>query len=365
MANGPHPSRGGAGERAFALLLLLLCAPLIALIALAIRLTAGSPVLYRGTRLGRDKRPFQMLKLRTLRLGAEQVTRGELVSERHNLTIRGGRFLRDTRLDELPQLWNIVRGEMSFVGPRPERPEVLVTKCLGIPGYEQRFAVRPGLIGVSQLFTPHGTPKCYRTLLDNAVIRKEKRGAGRGRIVAFTMLVVVCQVWRRVARTFRLHARSLGRFQEKRRLNRVAPRGAIVQLGQTGLAGSVRLVDMNEEAILVECQNGLGIGPTIDLVLQIPVPGRNRPGRRTARCTGKVSVLRSAHAGMRMVVHYEPCTLRSEYMIHQYFLRDSLAVPRRAWTGPLPAWSRVVPWPPPAPPAPLLAEAQRVHRVYR
>src|SRR5262245_20269034 len=115
MASGTRTWRAGAGERAFALVLLVLCAPLIALIALAIRLTAGSPAFHRGTRLGRGKRHFQMLKLRTLHLGSERVTRGELVSQRHNLTIRGGRFLRDTRLDELPQLWNIVRGEMSFV----------------------------------------------------------------------------------------------------------------------------------------------------------------------------------------------------------------------------------------------------------
>src|SRR5574341_49278 len=117
------PPAGGAGaganlaERALALALLALALPVIGVIALAIRLTAGAPVFYGGTRLGRGKRPFTMFKLRTLVVGASQVTGGALLDHRHGLMIRGGRFLRETRLDELPQLWNIVRGDMAFVGP--------------------------------------------------------------------------------------------------------------------------------------------------------------------------------------------------------------------------------------------------------
>src|SRR5262245_48401663 len=214
-----HRSRdANVGERLFALALLVLSAPLILLIGVSIRLSAGSPVFHRGTRLGRDKRPFRMWKLRTLLVGAERITGGDLLSQRHDIMIRGGRFLRDTRLDELPQLWNIAMGDMSFLGPRPERPEVLEAKCLGIPGYERRFTVRPGLIGISQLFTPHGTPKRYRTLLDNALIRHEARATQRISIVAFTVWAVSCEVSRRAARQLTLlAARATGRFREKRR----------------------------------------------------------------------------------------------------------------------------------------------------
>ena len=360
MVKGSLSSHADLSERAFALFLLVLSAPLIALIALAIRLTNGGPAFHRGTRLGRDKRPFTMLKLRTLRNGAEKVTRGELVKQRHNLSIPGGRFLRETRLDELPQLWNIVRGEMSFVGPRPERPEVLETKCLGIPGYEQRFAVRPGLIGISQLCTPHGTPKRYRTLLDNAVIRREAGGTRRGRIVAFTMWVVLCQICRRVARLAVQRARALGRFNEKRRQPRVTPCAATAQLGHAGQVSGGRVLDLNEEAVVVECPQDPVLAPSFQFVLQVIVPGRDRRGLRTARCTGKVVERRIGAGGVRLVIRYESSTPRSEYMIHQYFLRDSLSVPRGAWGSPLPARPRAVPMPPvAAAPQPVLAERKR------
>ncbi len=344
MANVYRTVGANVGERAFALALLFLSAPLIVVIALAIRLSAGSPVFHRGKRLGRDKHPFLMLKLRTLRVGAERITRGELVSQRHDLTIRGGRFLRDTRLDELPQLWNIVVGDMSFLGPRPERPEVLEAKCLGIPGYERRFSVRPGLIGISQLFTPHGTPKRYRTLLDNGLIRREAGGLQRLRIVTFTMWAVLCEVCRRGARQHaQLRRRATGRYHEKRRQHRVTPRCATVQLGQPGFSFGARLVDMNEQALLVECQYEPGVEQTTDLVLEIPVPGQIRPALRSARCTGKVVERRIRPSAVHLVIQYEPCSPRSEYMLHQYFLRNSLVVPRPAWSGPQPALPRVVP----------------------
>ena len=336
-------SWGEVGERALALVLLVLAVPLIALIALAILLTSGRPVFHRGTRLGRDRRPFQMLKLRTLHVGAEKATRGELLTQRHGLVIPGGQFLRDTRLDELPQLWNIVRGDMRFVGPRPERPDVMTAKCAGIPGYERRFAVRPGLIGVSQLCTPHGTPKRYRTLLDNGVIRNQTSARARAGIVALTVWAVASTVWRRLLRQLAwlgtFGARGL---QERRRQPRAVPRGAMVQVDGAG-HGSTRLIDMNEEALVLECHHDLNVEQALGLLLHIRLPGRNGLAHRTARCCGRVLARRIAADSVRLVVRYEPSTPRSEYMIHQYFLRNSLVVPRRAWSGPLPSQPRAVP----------------------
>jgi lipopolysaccharide/colanic/teichoic acid biosynthesis glycosyltransferase len=324
-----------AGERICALGLLVIGAPVIALIALFIRVTTGRPVFYRGERLGRGRRSFTMYKLRTLREGAQKVTGSELLGDKHDLIIRGGRFLRETRLDELPQLWNIVRGDMSFVGPRPERPEVFQDKCCGIPGYERRFAVRPGLIGVSQLFTPHGTPKCYRALIDNGVIRREAHGEQRLRIVAFTVWVVAREVARRVARHLAvLRARLGDRYREKRCLRRVAPEGAVVRLecpGEAVVHG--RLVDINSEWLVVECAWKSGFDRITEFELDVPVRGRTRPGRRLARCTGRVIERRGPSARVRLLIRYQPASPRSEYMIHQYFLRNSLAVAPRVWPG--------------------------------
>ena len=342
-------ARWNVVERAVALALLVLSVPVIAVIAIYIRVTAGGPIFYGGTRLGRGRRPFRMLKLRTLRVGANQITGGELLGSRHELTIRGGRFLRETRLDELPQLWNIVRGDMSFVGPRPERPEVVAAKCLGIPGYEQRFDVRPGLIGISQLFTPHGTSKRYRTLIDNGVIRRG-RGIRRLRIVAFTVWVVLCEVSRRTSRQLVVLRSRLSRSQsEQRRLRRVVPHGAVVHLGAPGAERRrvSRLVDINEETLLVECEYEPGVGREAELLLDIPVRGDTRLARRTAKCTGEVTQRRRGPTSEHLVIRYKPSTDRSEYMIHQYFLRDSLAVPRRSLNGSAPAYV-----PPPKVPEP-------------
>ncbi|MGH7151895.1 MAG: sugar transferase, partial [Planctomycetota bacterium] len=98
------------GERTLAAFLLLLCVPVLALVMLAVLVSDGRPVLYRSRRLGRWKRPFDMFKIRTLRRGAHLLTGARLLKKTDGLAIRGGHFLRDTRLDELPQLWNIVRG---------------------------------------------------------------------------------------------------------------------------------------------------------------------------------------------------------------------------------------------------------------
>ncbi len=317
-------------ERALALVFLILTAPLFAAVALVVRGSDKGPILYRGTRLGLRKRPFTMYKFRTLRNGANQVTGSDLLNHNHgDLTIPHGKFLRETRLDELPQLWNVLRGEMSFVGPRPERPEVYQDHCREIQDYEKRFEVRPGLIGLSQLFTPHGTHKRYRTLIDNARIRHGKRGLSTVTIVLYTGLVVLGKALRRSLEHFRrdfLCSRILRMYREKRHMRRVRPRGALAFLFLPGETGPRlgRIIDMNEQALLVACDEGIGDVVCADVRLEIPV-GRNR--FRRAHCEGYVSRRSSGERRRTLVLQYRPYTARSDYMIHQYFLRTSLASP--------------------------------------
>ena len=138
-----------------ALVLLIPAAPVLGIAALAIRLTSGAPVLYRGARVGRAGRTFTMYKLRTLRPDAEDRLRGLQDVELDRLTesehTRVGRVLRATQLDELPQLFNVLRGDMSIVGPRPIRPVFFEELVVDIPQYWQRLVVRPGLTGFAQL----------------------------------------------------------------------------------------------------------------------------------------------------------------------------------------------------------------------
>jgi lipopolysaccharide/colanic/teichoic acid biosynthesis glycosyltransferase len=140
---------------AFAVFFLLLALPLLGLIGSALVLTSGRPLFYRGRRVGRDGRIFEMLKFRTLRRGAEErlgpYLGPELVERTQAETTRLGRRLRATQLDELPQLWNVLRGDMSLVGPRPIRPRFFEQLAAELPAYWQRLVVRPGLTGFAQV----------------------------------------------------------------------------------------------------------------------------------------------------------------------------------------------------------------------
>jgi lipopolysaccharide/colanic/teichoic acid biosynthesis glycosyltransferase len=144
---------------------LTLAAPLFLLIAIAIKLDSPGPVLYRqrraGMLLGRDRvegayrlrfSEFDMLKFRSMQIDAEVATGPVLATKGDPRVTRLGRFLRSTRLDELPQLWCILIGQMSLVGPRPERPELLRDLAEAIPLFEERMRdVRPGLTGLAQI----------------------------------------------------------------------------------------------------------------------------------------------------------------------------------------------------------------------
>lgn len=137
-------------------LLLLLTSPLTLLVALAIRLDSRGPILYSQTRIGQNGRLFRIYKFRTMARDAE--LHGVLFSRRDDPRItRVGRFLRRARIDELPQLWNVIRGDMSVIGPRPERPEHQGVLAAEIPGFGLRTAVKPGLTGWAQVWMPYAS----------------------------------------------------------------------------------------------------------------------------------------------------------------------------------------------------------------
>lgn len=146
-------------DYAAALLVLPVALPLIGLAALAVRMTSPGPVFYTQTRIGRGGREYRIFKIRTMHHNCE-LKSGIKWSHRHDERVfRVGRILRASHLDELPQLFNVLMGEMSLVGPRPERPEVIRAKGLDrvVPGYRLRLAVKPGVTGLAQLQLPPDT----------------------------------------------------------------------------------------------------------------------------------------------------------------------------------------------------------------
>ncbi len=144
-----------AAEWCMALLLLVLLAPMVGVLALIVKWTSPGPAFYSQVRLGYRGRPYRIFKLRTMTHNCEAVTGPVWSSGAGDPRVtRFGRLLRDTHLDELPQLWNVLRGEMSLVGPRPERPEIAVNLQRAMPRYPGRLLVRPGVTGLAQVELP-------------------------------------------------------------------------------------------------------------------------------------------------------------------------------------------------------------------
>jgi lipopolysaccharide/colanic/teichoic acid biosynthesis glycosyltransferase len=162
-------------ERVAAALLLLLGLPLIGLLMLLVRLTSRGPGIYRQARLGRNAKVFYIYKIRTMRQDAEEKT-GPVWAKPHDVRVTSlGRFLRKVHLDELPQLINVAKGEMSLIGPRPERPEIAAVLVETISGYSDRMAVLPGVTGLAQInLPPDSTEDDVRRklLLDMKYIRQ-------------------------------------------------------------------------------------------------------------------------------------------------------------------------------------------------
>jgi lipopolysaccharide/colanic/teichoic acid biosynthesis glycosyltransferase len=158
---------------------LILASPLLVLIPLAIKIEDGGPVMFPQDRVGLGGRIFKAMKYRSMVPDAESRSGPVQASEDDLRITRLGRLLRGTAMDELPQLWNIFVGDMSFVGPRPLRPGEVEVRGDGrlaslreIPGYEERHRVRPGLTGLAQVYAPRDIRRAAKFRLDRLYIKR-------------------------------------------------------------------------------------------------------------------------------------------------------------------------------------------------
>jgi exopolysaccharide biosynthesis polyprenyl glycosylphosphotransferase len=170
----PFEGMAAASKRAFDILVsgvfLLVSLPILGVSAAAIALTSRGGVFFDQTRVGKDGSAFRLWKLRTMRARAEEETGAVLSSPGDPRITSIGRFLRALRIDELPQLWNVLVGDMSLVGPRPERPEFTERFSQRVAGYSLRHAVRPGLTGLAQVSGDYGTEPDIKLRYDLAYL---------------------------------------------------------------------------------------------------------------------------------------------------------------------------------------------------
>ena len=156
---------------------LILSSPLWLVFAALIKLEDGGPIFFAQDRVGLGGRPFDALKFRSMRPDAEALTGAIQASEHDPRVTRIGRFMRATAMDELPQLWNILRGDMSFVGPRALRPGEIeagadgqLTRLEEVPGFEHRIKVRPGLTGLAQVYARRDVPRRQKFRYDRLYV---------------------------------------------------------------------------------------------------------------------------------------------------------------------------------------------------
>ncbi len=174
---------------------LLIHLPVMVAVAILIKIESPGPIFYRQGRVGKDGRTFRLVKFRSLRMGTEQKVSGGFLAKGMNAQTRIGEFIRRTKIDEIPQMFNVIAGHMNFVGPRPIREVFYKELVTGINDYGRRFSVKPGLTGLAQLLTPYKTPNSQRLkydlyYIDNRTLWMDTK------VVLLTGLMVITQLLR-------------------------------------------------------------------------------------------------------------------------------------------------------------------------
>lgn len=308
--------------------------------------------LYSGTRLGKDLKPYTMYKIRTLRKDASFEDTGNILPEGSRRELRFGKLLRDSRLDELPQLWNVIRGDMNLVGPRPMRPVVYEKVRAEISNCEFRFRVKPGMTGYAQFLTPSHAPKRIRLAIDNYYIN---RGNSSGRdlfLIIWTIREVVRKtitgLWFQMICRMQI-VRHRGSGREERQMQRKRFKHIWIQMSdqefsnagsiacpadprlcspQTHGSPLIHIYDINPQALSFYSSRHLPLNSTMYFFL-VGCKECETGKKKKARCIGTVykqyPEKPGSGTGSRYVVFYEPLTPRHRYLVDHYVIHQTVA----------------------------------------
>ena len=290
---------------------------------------------YRGERLGKDMHPFMMVKIRTLREDEGFEKEGVTLPPGSGRELKMGAFLRESRLDELPQLWNVMVGDMNVVGPRPLRRSQYQKLRAHLPQVDERFRVKPGMTGYAQFMTPSHTPKRIRIAIDNHYIRKGNQPVRDLLLVLWTILSVGLNVlqkaFRRVGMDWRIFS-SRRSLHDQRRLSRHRIRYGWVQMTNEDFTDIghplIPIHDINYQAVSFVPGREHPLGESCNFFLV----GTRDPKRsilKRAHCCGYVQKHyppeSDGNLSGRVVLSYEPVSDLHRFVVDHYILHESVA----------------------------------------
>ena len=311
------------------LILFILLSPLFLIISGLLLLQEGWPLFYLSYRLGKDKKKFAMYKFRTLPVNSDKLLTNRLFNYTQCSLPFFTKFLRETRLDELPQFINIITGDMFFIGPRPVRPEIYESMCQGIARYDLRFSIRPGLVGFAQLFTPDSTPKRLRSFIDNKLAIRNKSLIYDFQLLSLTAFAVCKKIVSMEYNFFRtiFYSKMLGRFKEKRFLDRIKHNNALCitffNNDFTNEIYQVKLTNINELYFCISSEQKLDLTPEEYWFKLKAYRGKRS---RTAKVKGVFFQAKEDEElkVFKYVFEYSPLSDFQHYLIDQYFLKKSV-----------------------------------------
>lgn len=332
-----------SGKRILNLFVSLLLLPFAAVILLVIYILfllvedrPYPPFFYRGDRLGKNKVPFKMYKLRTLRPDSVFEQQASILDPDTQRELKLGRFLRETKLDELPQLFNVILGDMNLVGPRPIRAVIFENMNQSIHNYDTRFTVKPGITGFAQFLTPSHTPKRIRSAIDNYYISTQSSAWRDLFLAGWTALVMGQHVVRLTlvrlsdaARTL-LNRKSL---RNERKLPRKKAQDVSVFFHDPVHSASPDqrepIRDINYRSFSFLSEHDFSEGDHLHFHIEGWREWSGHRKRKRARCEGTIArsyaFTKKGIDHRMVVVHYHPVSPFHRYLVDRYVLHSMLA----------------------------------------